>query len=84
MPFDGYWTKLFVIFAMVMIVIVQCNLYCVILSVIGRKSNEISLAMKKTFEVAILTELYPMSKIDIFVEVLQSDGGNCYNNNNNS
>ena len=32
--------------------------------------------MKKTFEVAILTELYPMSKIDIFVEVLQSDGGN--------
>lgn len=31
--------------------------------------------MKKAFETAILTELYPMSKIDIFVEVLQSDGG---------
>ena len=39
-----------------------------------RKSTEISLALKKTFEAAILTELHPMSKIDIFVQVLQSDG----------
>ena len=40
-----------------------------------RKSTDISLSLKKTFEVAILRELFPMSKIDIFVQVLQSDGG---------
>ena len=32
--------------------------------------------IKQTFEAAILTELYPRSQIDIYVEVLQADGGN--------
>ena len=31
---------------------------------------------KRTFELALMTEMYPMSKIDVFVQVLQSDGGN--------
>ena len=47
----------------------------------NRKSTEISLAMKKTFETVILTELYPMSKIDIFVQVLQSDGSQLQSRN---
>lgn len=37
--------------------------------------------MKKTFETVILTELYPMSKIDIFVQVLQSDGSQLQSRN---
>jgi len=41
-----------------------------------RKSLEISMHLKQTFEAAILTELYPRSQIDIYVEVLQADGGN--------
>ncbi|KAF6038136.1 EXOSC4 [Bugula neritina] len=41
-----------------------------------RKSIEMTLHMQQTFEAAILTQLYPKSQIDIFVEVLQSDGGN--------
>ena len=40
-----------------------------------RRSVEISLALKQTFEAAILTELYPQSKIDIYVQILQADGG---------
>ena len=36
---------------------------------------EISLALKKSFEAAILSELFPHSKIDIYIQVLQSDGG---------
>ena len=40
-----------------------------------RKSVEISLALKQTFEAVIMRELYPHSKIDIYVQVLQSDGG---------
>ena len=32
--------------------------------------------LKQTFEATIKTELYPRSQIDIFVEVLQADGGN--------
>ncbi len=32
--------------------------------------------LRQTFEAAIKTELYPRSQIDIFVEVLQADGGN--------
>ena len=42
-----------------------------------RKSVEISLALKQTFEAVIMGELYPHSKIDIYVQVLQSDGGEC-------
>ncbi|XP_064394974.1 exosome complex component RRP41-like [Halichondria panicea] len=41
-----------------------------------RLSIEISQALRQTFEAAVLTELFPQSKIDIYVQVLQSDGGN--------
>jgi exosome complex component RRP41 len=41
-----------------------------------RKSQEMTMHLKQTFDAAILTNLYPRSQIDIFVEVLQSDGGN--------
>ncbi|CAH1778859.1 unnamed protein product [Owenia fusiformis] len=41
-----------------------------------RKSMELSMHLQQTFEAAIMTELYPQSQIDIYVEVLQSDGGN--------
>jgi len=41
-----------------------------------RKSQEISAHLRQTFEAAIKTELYPRSQIDIYIEVLQSDGGN--------
>ena len=47
------------------------------LSSMCRKSVEISLALKQTFEAVIMGELYPHSKIDIYVQVLQSDGGEC-------
>ena len=39
------------------------------------KSAEVSLAMKQTFETAIRTNLYKRSQIDIFVQILQADGG---------
>merc|ERR1711971_835610 len=41
-----------------------------------RKSQEMTSHLKQTFDAVILTELYPKTQIDIFVEVLQSDGGN--------
>ncbi|XP_056149586.1 exosome complex component RRP41 [Lampris incognitus] len=41
-----------------------------------RKSTEMSLHLKQTFEAAVLTQLYPRSQIDIYVKILQSDGGN--------
>jgi len=41
-----------------------------------KKSMEMSQHLKQTFEATIKTELYPRSQIDIFVEVLQADGGN--------
>lgn len=40
-----------------------------------RKSVETSLALTQMFEAVIMRELYPQSKIDIYVQVLQSDGG---------
>ena len=40
-----------------------------------RKSVETSLALSQMFEAVIMRELYPQSKIDIYVQVLQSDGG---------
>lgn len=40
-----------------------------------RKSQEMSVHLRQTFEAAVRTELYPRSQIDIFVEVLQADGG---------
>lgn len=40
-----------------------------------RKSQEMTLHIQQAFEASILTQLYPRSQIDIFLEVLQSDGG---------
>lgn len=40
------------------------------------RSLEMSSNLKEIFDTAILTELFPHSQIDIFVEVLQSDGSN--------
>ncbi|XP_059251324.1 exosome complex component RRP41 isoform X2 [Mustela nigripes] len=40
-----------------------------------RKSCEMSLQLRQTFEAAILTQLHPRSQIDIYVQVLQADGG---------
>ncbi|XP_011675340.2 exosome complex component RRP41 [Strongylocentrotus purpuratus] len=41
-----------------------------------RKSTEMSLHLQRTFEATIQTHLYPRSQIDIFVQILQADGGN--------
>ncbi|VVC32325.1 Hypothetical protein CINCED_3A010613 [Cinara cedri] len=40
------------------------------------KSAELTLHLKQAMTTAIKTDLYPKSQIDIFVQVLQSDGGN--------
>ncbi|CAN6469405.1 unnamed protein product [Victoria cruziana] len=39
------------------------------------RSTEISLVIRQTMEECILTHLMPRSQIDIFVQVLQADGG---------
>ncbi|KAM9278845.1 exosome complex component RRP41 [Cariama cristata] len=41
-----------------------------------RQAGELALHLKQTFEAAILTDLYPRSQIDIYVQILQADGGN--------
>lgn len=41
-----------------------------------RRSTETSMLMKRAFEAAILTQLYPRSQIDIYVQILQADGSN--------
>ncbi|KNC47684.1 uncharacterized protein AMSG_11787 [Thecamonas trahens ATCC 50062] len=41
-----------------------------------KRSAEVSQMLVATFEPVILTELFPRSQIDIFVHVLQADGGN--------
>jgi len=41
-----------------------------------RRSVEMTKHLEQTFNAAILTKLYPRSQIDIYVEVLQADGGN--------
>ncbi|XP_075599146.1 exosome complex component RRP41 isoform X2 [Balearica regulorum gibbericeps] len=41
-----------------------------------RQAGELALHLKQTFEAAILTRLYPRSQIDIYVQILQADGGN--------
>ncbi|XP_022103385.1 exosome complex component RRP41-like [Acanthaster planci] len=41
-----------------------------------RKSQEMSQNLQRTFEAAIMTQLYPRSQIDIYVQILQADGGN--------
>ncbi|XP_024634216.1 exosome complex component RRP41 homolog isoform X2 [Medicago truncatula] len=40
-----------------------------------RRSTEISLVIRQTMEERILTHLMPRSQIDIYVQVLQADGG---------
>ncbi|XAR53987.1 hypothetical protein NMG60_11028960 [Bertholletia excelsa] len=40
-----------------------------------RRSTEISLVIRQTMEECILTHLMPRSQIDIFVQVLEADGG---------
>ena len=40
-----------------------------------KKVTEIGLLLQQTFESVLFTNLYPRSQIDIFVQVLQSDGG---------
>ncbi|KAL2632448.1 hypothetical protein R1flu_017134 [Riccia fluitans] len=40
-----------------------------------RRATELSLVIRQTMEAAILTNLLPRSQIDIFVQVLQADGG---------
>jgi exosome complex component RRP41 len=40
-----------------------------------RRSIEISLIIKQTFEGIIIRELFPKTQIDIFMKVLQADGG---------
>jgi len=44
-------------------------------SKVDRRSKEIALLIKQTFESCILTQLFPRSQISIFIQVLQSDGG---------
>ncbi|CAB3361063.1 Hypothetical predicted protein [Cloeon dipterum] len=41
-----------------------------------RKSQEMDMNLNQIFESAIRTELYPRSRIDIYLEVLQADGSN--------
>ncbi|XP_046681456.1 exosome complex component RRP41 [Homalodisca vitripennis] len=41
-----------------------------------RKSQEMTMHLRQALTAAIRTELYPRSQIDIFLEVLQADGGN--------
>ncbi|NWU98763.1 EXOS4 protein, partial [Upupa epops] len=40
-----------------------------------RQAAELALNLRQTFEAAILTSLYPRSQIDIYVQILQADGG---------
>lgn len=41
----------------------------------SRREVEISKVMREALEPAIFTELYPRTSIDVFIEVLQADGG---------
>eukprot|EP00041_Stephanoeca_diplocostata_P005737 m.67603 g.67603 ORF g.67603 m.67603 type:complete len:245 (-) comp15972_c0_seq18:2721-3455(-) len=40
-----------------------------------RKSTELEILLARTFSEAVMCDLYPRSEIDIFVQVLQADGG---------
>ncbi|KAG2490057.1 hypothetical protein HYH03_011522 [Edaphochlamys debaryana] len=40
-----------------------------------RRSTELSMAIRNTLEQAVMTELLPRSQIDVYVQVLQADGG---------
>lgn len=41
----------------------------------NRRQTELSLVIQQVFEAAIITELAPRSQIDIYLQVLQADGG---------
>lgn len=41
-----------------------------------RKSQEMTMHLRQALSAAIKTELYPKSQIDVFIEILQADGGN--------
>lgn len=41
----------------------------------NRRSIEVSKVIKEVFENVVLTEKFPKTAIDIFIEVLQADGG---------
>ena len=43
--------------------------------IICRKAVETATAIRQTFETVILCDLYPRSQIDIFITILQADGG---------
>lgn len=40
-----------------------------------RTSVEIASSIKKTFESVLLTDLFPHSRVDVYIQVLQADGG---------
>lgn len=40
-----------------------------------KKSTEVAVMIQNTFEAAVMLEKFPKSQIDIFVQVLQGDGG---------
>eukprot|EP00039_Didymoeca_costata_P028217 m.20366 g.20366 ORF g.20366 m.20366 type:complete len:246 (-) comp6825_c0_seq1:153-890(-) len=42
----------------------------------GSGDKEMELLITKTFEAAVMSELYPRSAVTICIEILQSDGGN--------
>ncbi|KJE91386.1 exosome component 4 [Capsaspora owczarzaki ATCC 30864] len=41
-----------------------------------KRALDLAAAVRGAFEGAVMTQLYPRSQIDIFLQVLQSDGGN--------
>uniref|UniRef100_A0A7J3ZLA9 Exosome complex component Rrp41 n=1 Tax=Fervidicoccus fontis TaxID=683846 RepID=A0A7J3ZLA9_9CREN len=41
----------------------------------SRREVELSKVLREALEAAVLTELYPRTTIDVFIEVLQADGG---------
>ena len=40
-----------------------------------RRAVEIALMIRQTLEAVILTQLFPKSQINVFIQVLQADGG---------
>ena len=40
-----------------------------------RRANELALLVQEAFEAAVLVQLFPNSQIDIFLQILQVDGG---------
>ncbi len=62
--------------------IIRCRYHMAPFSTMDRKSPapsrrevELSKVIREALEAAIFTELYPRTSIDVFIEVLQADGG---------